>query len=128
MRGKKGNSNKGKLLLVVFAILMMVVMISAFAKGSQQKVVSYTYDTGNTLWDMAEKHCPDNMDVRDFVREIKKANEMTNSVVYENRLYKIPVYETESDYLDLATVIGYEVSDDGVLLLTNDGNGYFIEK
>ena len=34
----------------------------------------------------------------------------------------------QNEYLNMATVIGYEVSDGGVMLLTNDGNGYFIEK
>lgn len=37
-------------------------------------------------------------------------------------------YIVENEYLNLSTVVGYEASDEGVLLLTNDGNGYFIEK
>ena len=37
-------------------------------------------------------------------------------------------YIVDSEYLDMTTVIGYETSDEGVLLITNDGNGYFIEK
>ena len=37
-------------------------------------------------------------------------------------------YIVEDEYLNMATVIGYETSNDGVLLITSDGNGYFIEK
>lgn len=36
--------------------------------------------------------------------------------------------EPESDFLNLATVTGYEATEQGVLLHTEDGSGYFIEK
>lgn len=36
--------------------------------------------------------------------------------------------EPESDFLNLATVTGYDATEQGVLLYTEDGNGYFIEK
>ena len=61
------------------------------------------------------------------VVEIEKANGIKNSVVYEGSYYKIPIFQTESDYLDLNTVVGYELSDEGVLLITEDGNGYLIK-
>lgn len=36
--------------------------------------------------------------------------------------------EPESDFLNLATVIDFEATEHGILLHTEDGNGYFIEK
>jgi hypothetical protein len=36
--------------------------------------------------------------------------------------------EPESDFLNLATVTSYEATEHGILLHTQDGNGYFIEK
>jgi hypothetical protein len=36
--------------------------------------------------------------------------------------------EPESDFLNLATVTSYETTEQGVLLHTEDGNGYFVEK
>lgn len=132
MKAKSRISKKNRKAKVLFALVCLILMVTTVlvvtAKGNHKKIVGYTYDTGSTVWEMAERNCPKNMDVRDFAKEIQKANGMENSVVYEYCLYKIPVYETESDYLDLNTIIGYETSDDGVLLLTNDGNGYFIEK
>ena len=127
MKVKRTNGKgKRKLLLIVACIMAVTVMVAA--KGNQPKVVGYTYASGNTVWEMAEKHCPEGMDVRYFAKEIAKINELENNVVYEHYAYKIPVYESESEYLDMSTVVGYELSDDGVLLITNDGNGYFIEK
>ena len=125
----KSKQRKGKLLVAVVCLFVIAsTLIAVTAKGNQRKIVGYTYDSGNTVWEMAERHCPDDMDIRDFVREIKKANGMYDSVVYKYETYKIPVYETESEYLDMNTVVGYEVSDGGVLLITDNGNGYFIEK
>ena len=37
-------------------------------------------------------------------------------------------YIADDEYLNMTTIVGYETSDNGVLLLTNDGNGYYIEK
>ena len=37
-------------------------------------------------------------------------------------------YIVEDEYLNLSTVVSYEASNEGVLLITSDGNGYYIEK
>lgn len=36
--------------------------------------------------------------------------------------------EPESDFINLATVTSYEATKHGILLHTEDGNGYFIER
>ena len=36
--------------------------------------------------------------------------------------------ETESDFINLATITGFEATEHGVLLHTEDGNGYFIAR
>ena len=123
---KRNQKARRRLFLVISCIA--VITLSVAAKGNQPKVVGYIHDSGSTVWEMAKKHCPDNLDVRDVMREIEKANGIENSVVYEYQTYKIPIYEVKGDYLDMNTIVGYEVSDEGVLLLTNDGNGYFVEK
>ena len=127
---KRNRKMKAKAKLLLALICVSVVAITVMAKGSQPKVVGYVYDSGSTVWEMAKRHCPKGMDMQDFVSEIEKANGIEDSVIHENWAYKIPVYETElkGEYLDMNTVVGYEATDNGVLLLTNDGNGYFIEK
>lgn len=126
VNGKR--NKKGKSLFVLVCLILIVVAITVAAKGNRQEVVGYIYDTGDTLWDMAVEHCPEDMDVRDFIIEIEKANGIQNSIVHRNQMYKIPVYKAKSEYLDMNTVVGYETSDEGVLLLTNDGSGYFVER
>lgn len=36
--------------------------------------------------------------------------------------------ETESDFINLATVTDFEATEHGILFNTEDGNGYFIER
>lgn len=125
----KGNcKGKGKAKLLLVLACLTVAVITVAAKGNHREIVGYTYDTGDTIWEMAERHCPNDMDIRDFISEIRKANGIEDSIVYKDCSYKIPVYEAKADYLDMNTVVGYEVSDGGVMLITNDGNGYFIDK
>ena len=119
---------KAKSRLLTVLICVIAISITVAAKGNQPKLVGYTYDTGSTVWEIAEKHCPSEMDIRKFVKEIEEINGIENAVVHNGVSYKIPVYTSETDYLDMNTVSGYEVSDNGVMLLTYDGNGYFIEK
>ena len=114
--------------VVAICILILLLAVVAVAKSDKPNVVGYTYDTGNTIWEIAETHCPKGMDVREFVREIKEVNGIIDADKYDGRVCKIPVYEKESDYLDMNTVVGYETTDEGVLLLTSNGNGYFVEK
>lgn len=126
----KRNLKRARALLI---LVSLIAVLTAMSKANEPKLVGYTYDSGNTLWGMAEKYCPSEMDIRDFIREIEELNGVQNSIVYKNQTYKIPVYETkseileENEYLNMNTVIGYEASDDGVMLLTNDGCGYFVE-
>ena len=124
----KAKSRKAKAKLVLALVCLVAVAITVSAKGKRCEVIGYIYDSGSTIWEIAERHCPDDMDVREFVSEIKEANGIDNSIAYKGTPCKIPVYEAKADYLDLNTVVGYEVSDDGLLLLTSDGSGYFIEK
>lgn len=107
--------NKGKLLsrlATLCAILLAVNMCVGFVKYPEQYLTTWKYQLENDL---------------------KKGNQ--EMLEYYNRRYVAngkqlfgDKYIIEDEYLNMSTVIGYEVSDNGVLLLTNDGNGYFIEK
>lgn len=119
---------RGEVKLLLVLVCILVVAITTLAKGNRREVIGYVYDSGNTVWEMAERHCPGGMDILEFAIEIEKANGIEDSVVHKNWSYKIPVYEAKSEYLDMNTIVGYELSDDGVLLLANDGSGYFVAK
>ena len=94
---KKRKSKNGKAKAILFTALFctVTVTLTVAVKGNQPKATGYIQDSGSTIWEMATRHCPDDMDVRSFVREIEKVNGIRDAVVYENCLYKIPVYEED---------------------------------
>lgn len=111
----KSRINKGKLisrLAILCAVLFAVNVYVSFARYPEQYLETWKYQLENDL---------------------KKGNQ--EMLEYYNRRYIAngkqlygDKYIVKDEYLNMATVIGYETSEDGVLLLTNDGNGYFIEK
>lgn len=66
-------------------------------------------------------------------RELSKGNE--NAIAYYNDRYVSngkflfgEMYVNDPDMLDMNTVVGFETTETGLYLHTNDGNGYYIEK
>ena len=112
---RKLRVNKGKLisrLAMLLMILLMANMTVSFAKYPEQYVTTWKYQLENDL-------AKGKQDAIEYYNDTYIAN---GKQLFGDK------YIVEDEYLNLATVIGYETSDDGVLLLTNDGNGYFIEK
>lgn len=76
-------------------LVLVITLLYGAAIKKAHKVTAYGYDTCNTLWDLADKHCPASMDKRDFIEEVKRLNNMNDYKVYSERLYQYPIYEQE---------------------------------
>ena len=106
---------KGKLisrLAIICALLFVVSMGVSFAKYPERYLTTWKYQLENDL----AKGNPEAIEY------------YNNTYIANGKQLFGDKYIVEDVYLNLATVIGSESSDDGVLLLTNDGNGYYIEK
>ena len=114
--------NKGKLKIgkseIIIALIVACLCIGivsatvSFFKYPEQYMITWKYQLKN-----------------DLARGNEEALEYYNDrYVANGKLLFGDKYIVEDEYLDMSTVVGYETSDNGVLLLTNDGNGYFIEK
>ena len=120
--------NKREIRSLIVLACLVTTIITVAAKGNPKEIAGYVYDSGTSVWDLAERHCPDDMHIQDFVREIEKANGIEDAIVYVNCYYKIPVFRVEDDCLDMDTVVKYETSKDGLLLITENGRGYLVEE
>lgn len=100
------------MLAVIFVVLATTNTFVSFAKYPEQYLPTWKYQLKNDL-------AKGNQEAIQYYNDTYVAN---GKQLFGDE------YIAKSEYLDLATVVGYEVSDDGVLLITNDGNGYFIEK
>ena len=77
----------------IIIVSLIGLLIGLFICRPSAEVTGYAYDSCSTLWDLAERHCPSNVDKRDFIKEVEKANGIENSIVYADRLYQYPVYK-----------------------------------
>ena len=108
---KKG---KGEIIIALIAISLCVGAINttvSFFKYPEQYMTTWKY----------QLKC-------DLAKGNEEALEYYNDrYVANGKLLFGDKYIVEDEYLNLSTVIGYETSDKGVFLLTNDGSKYLIE-
>ena len=59
-----------KMLIAVIAVFALTAFV-AFSSGPSREdfePVTVTVHTGDTPWTIAERYCPDSMDIRDYLR------------------------------------------------------------
>ena len=86
-------SNKIKIISIISITLLLFVTIPG--KASNKKEVSYREYfvlKGDTVWSIASRFKTEKMDIRDYIYEIEKTNEIKNSKIYENNKLIIPIY------------------------------------
>lgn len=86
-------SNKIKIISIISITLLLFITIPG--KASNKKEVSYREYfvlKGDTVWSIASRFKTEKMDIRDYMYEIEKTNEIKNSKIYENNKLIIPIY------------------------------------
>ena len=69
---------------------LKVVNIKKSYKGTPAiNGVSFTVNKGDTLWTIAQEYKADNKDIRQYIYELKKINNITNSNIYDGKTLKI---------------------------------------
>lgn len=58
-----------------------------------------TVNSGDTLWDIADRHAEKKEDIREVVFRIVQVNSLQNKYIYPGQVLKIPMRKTESDML-----------------------------
>ena len=81
------------LLIILAFVLGILAMIATFSKvvfGSERVVTEdYTVSAGQTLWDIAEENKQDGQDVREYVYNLRKLNNIDDCIIYEGQVLKI---------------------------------------
>ena len=107
--------NKGKLISRLATLLSILVVTSicvGCAKYPEQYFTTWKYQLENDL-------AQGKQDAIEYYNNTYIAN---GKQLFDDK------YMAEDEWLNMTTVVGYDITEDGVLLHTNDGNGYFIEK
>ncbi len=86
MKLKRKGRFFGFCLLVLLAVN---VLVPKAEDPSDFKCI--TVQAGDTLWEIAEAHLPQDSDVRSFVWELKKINRLETGEVFANQVLQIPL-------------------------------------
>lgn len=78
--------------LVLIAFLAGGFIVKSTVSGMEdQKYESILVVNGDTLWDIAKEHNNGDKDLRNFIKEICNANNITAGDLYPGQTLKIPV-------------------------------------
>lgn len=64
---------------------------AASAGGARQAYLLHAVEPGDTLWTIAGRHLPDDMELGAFIHEIRRFNGMETSRLLAGQVLKIPV-------------------------------------
>ena len=92
MRARERRRKLTKNLVIGISVILIALLLLGLSQR-KNSVTAYGYDTCTTLWDLADKYCPNSMDKRDFIEKVRHLNAMSDYKVYANRLYQYPVYK-----------------------------------
>lgn len=88
--------NRLRFFSFIFFISLVVFIIAYTASVSGYSEPSYitvTVQSGDTLWSIAQQYCDDNYDIREYIYNIKKLNNMKSSSLIANTSIIVPVNE-----------------------------------
>lgn len=117
---------KKLLVLTLIAATLMCVACSKHEEDVEWNTFEYTVYQGETLWEIAEEYCPEDMDKRDYIEEIKELNNMDTYAL--DAWQEITLLTTEKCTIDMYDIVNIEQSDNGYLITLEDGNGYYWER
>lgn len=96
LKKEKNTSNNSKLnliMVVLIATIIILVTILSYTAFTQ-KETSYKnieIEDGQTLWEIVESEFGNNVDIRKYVYQIKKINNLQNSNIHPGQIIKIPI-------------------------------------
>ncbi len=93
--------NKRKFIQALLISILLILIISfclfrVFGSNREEveaTQIKYTVCRGDTLWNIAQEYKQDNQDIRDYIYEVKKINNMTDSCLYEGQVINIINYK-----------------------------------
>ncbi|MDZ7672541.1 MAG: LysM peptidoglycan-binding domain-containing protein [Halanaerobiales bacterium] len=92
---KKGKSYKKLFAVISVIILLTITLITLYTiNGITEKEIYYKnieIKNGQTLWKIVENEFGNDSDIRKYVYQIKKINNLENSNISPGQVLKIPV-------------------------------------
>jgi len=83
---------KGLIALLVIIVLIIAIRLSNKEEKGYE-LTNYIVRSGDTLWSIAEKYAPEEMDIREYIYFIEEDNSIENKSIYPEMELKIRRYK-----------------------------------
>lgn len=95
---KKRRTRNFKLILmtcvwILFSASIVFSMNNDFLPKQSEKTLTFMVTEGDSLWSIGKQYCPEYMDIRKYIHEIMKLNDMQDTTLYVNETIIIPIKE-----------------------------------
>ena len=65
----------------VAALALLIVAVQPTMNKIEWQEETYSVKSGDTLWEIADKYCPDIVDKREWIAEVQKLNNLHGSAL-----------------------------------------------
>ena len=76
-------------LLVGFVIMGIIIICKTEFKSEDIQTEDYIVSSGETLWDIAKENKKEKQDIREYVYELRKLNNIDDCIIHEGQVIKI---------------------------------------
>lgn len=76
-------------LLLLFVLIMLIGSVVSTGKNINKEYKTITVRQGDTLWDIAAKHCG-KIEIRKYIYQIKKVNNLDDAIIYVGQKLNLP--------------------------------------
>ncbi len=89
-RNKRRRKKSALLIMILITILSVSLLLNSGGASDVTQYTEFQVEPGHTLWGIAQENLPDNMDIRKYVFEIARINEINNSIIHPGEILLLP--------------------------------------
>ena len=87
---KRKITNKFKFIRTLTILLLIIyALFSNVIAKEERELIDYTVCQNETIWSIAKEHKEENQDIREYVYEIQKINDLFNQDLSDGQVIKI---------------------------------------
>lgn len=86
------NRRRFYIFIILVSILFSCTFLAATVNGADTNAeyTTVTVEQGDTLWDLAREYNKEG-DIRKYIHKIEKVNNLTDNIIFEGDILKLPV-------------------------------------
>lgn len=84
--------NKKRFIIAITILIVSIITLFSHCSASKKiETEEITVSTGDTLWSIASEYKKDGQDVREYIYELRKLNNLDDCTIYPNQVLKIEI-------------------------------------